>query len=46
MLISKPQPDLEKYRIAKCFVARFGTATDDVLPYSKVFEHYETIQLK
>jgi hypothetical protein len=42
LFMTQRRPDLEKYRIAKCYVARFGTATDDALPYTKIIEHYET----
>jgi hypothetical protein len=46
LLFSKAQANLEKYRIAKCYVARFGTTTADALPYSKVIESYETVRQK
>jgi hypothetical protein len=42
LFMTQTRPDLEKYRIAKCYVARFGTATDEASFYSKLIEHYET----
>ena len=41
-LMTKPQPDLEKYRIAKCYLVKYGAVTAEAARYMKVVDSYET----
>jgi hypothetical protein len=42
-LIAKRQPDLEKYRIAKCYLAKYGAGREDAAKYLDLINFYETI---
>ncbi len=40
--LAKQTADLEKYRIAKCYLVKFGAGSADAAKYSEVIETYET----
>ncbi|HKR60634.1 MAG TPA: hypothetical protein VJS64_13015 [Pyrinomonadaceae bacterium] len=41
--LAQRQPDLEKYRIAKCYLVKYGTKNKDATAYLDVIESFETI---
>lgn len=45
-LIAKRQPDLEKYRIAKCYLMKYGAGREHAAPYLEVLNFYETIPVR
>ena len=42
-LIAKPRSDLEKYRIAKCYLVKYGGSGIDAAKYFDVLNFYEAI---
>jgi len=42
-LMAKRQSDLEKYRLAKCYLVKYGTGASDADLYIKVVDSYETV---
>jgi len=42
-LLSASQSDLEKYRVAKCYLVKYGVAGAAAARYLELVEFYETI---
>jgi hypothetical protein len=42
-LMAQRQPDLEKYRIAKCYLVKYGASAGEAAAYIKLVDSYETI---
>jgi len=45
-LIAKQQEDLEKYRIAKCYLVKYGGGSPEAAPYFKVVYFYESTAVR
>jgi hypothetical protein len=44
-LLGKQQLDLEKYRIAKCYLVKYGTDNEEAHKYLDIIESFETIPM-
>ena len=42
-LLAQGQPDLQKYRIAKCYLVKYGAGNEDATPFLEIIESFETI---